>query len=121
FGADPGVDRAVLHDAVGIVRIVGGEIAGLLDAATEELDAGGKIVGYRTGLNVAGDDRFGLRVDAELAWVAVVVDVVAAIGREEIRGRRAAVGITERLVVAAVSVDNVIVDGRAAEAGGGER
>ena len=118
---DVRVDCAILNDAIGVVRIVGGVKAGLLHAAAEEFDAGSEILrDRRPVLMWPVSSSLGLRIDAELAGVAVVVDVVTAIGGEEVRGRRAAVGIAERLVVAAVSVDNVVVNERAAEAGRGE-
>jgi hypothetical protein len=68
---------------------------------------------------VAGDHGFGFGVNAQLAGIAIVVDVVGAVGsKEEWIGR--GTGVALGFVVAAVGVDHVVLDERVAEAGGGE-
>jgi len=63
----------------------------------------------RAGFDVTGGKGFGHAVDAQLAGVAVIVNIVRPIRCKEVRGVGDAV---------AVGVDNVVVDERVAQAAG---
>src|ERR1017187_1528664 len=115
--ADIGVNSAVLNNSVGRVGISNSEEPWLLHTAQKSHAACGHVLSDRSGGNVAGDNCFGLGIDAQFARVAVVVDVVATVWSEEIVGRCTTTARACGLVPAAVRVDHVVVDERMTEAG----
>ena len=88
----------------------------LLHAAPEDLASSDQVVRDEPGLDVPCDQRFGLRVDAQFAGVAVIV---GAIGSEE-PGFRPASHVALGLVVAPIRIHHVVVDQRMAVAGRGK-
>src|SRR3974390_1620305 len=57
--------------------------SGLLDAAPEELRTTRQLMINWPRPHAAGRNHLGLRVDAQLAGIAIVVDVVRPVGRKE--------------------------------------
>src|SRR5208283_5176563 len=83
IGTDIGINRSVLYDAIWRIWIRHRVIAGLPHAAQKEFASAGQILQDGSGLQAAGDNRLGLLVDAQLAGITVIVDVVRSVGSEE--------------------------------------
>src|SRR5580698_5728973 len=81
----------------------------------EERSAEDEIMRDAAKLDVSCCDGFTFGIDAALAGIAVVIEVVGAVGREEIRRSCAALrGIARCLVIAAVGIDHIVIDERMA-------
>ncbi len=91
--ADLGVNRAVLNDAVGGGRIGERVVPRLLHAAQKARPPTARSCVIAPGLHMAGHDRLSLRVDAQFAGIAIVVDVICR-RRERRSSWEAAVGMT---------------------------
>src|SRR5580698_5967719 len=81
----------------------------------KERPAEDQVMGDRACLDASKSNRFAECIYAALAGIAVVIEVVGAVGREEIRRRSAALrGIARCLVIAAVGIDHIVIDERMA-------